>query len=162
MSYTRSQSHKVPITQQTYEEKQMLYDFEDNFVKINDQWDFLNGEPIIVKQYVPQQYLKADNKYDYVVNIYPSDPRYKIDFRYCNPVEVKEAYQFLKDNVYVGYFCDDEFGPCDVLCYVKKQFANKPNVLEYVNEIWPSSPERKFRFYPDVNEPQIKYCGGFH
>lgn len=149
-------------TMHSYNEN-TLFEFEDKHINVNDKWDFLNGEPIIIKQFVHKNNFKFKDNPEYLIDVYPSDPRYVLSYgRYKDPKEVKQAYEFLKDRVYIGYFCDDEWGPCNVHCYVDKHFVYSNNVLEYAEEIWPSSPNRKFFYYPQINEPVIKYKGSLY
>ena len=125
--------------------------FEEFYVYCGEHWDFFNNVPCVVKEYILRDHLSSPNKKDFIVDIWPNDPRYKLDHRYQNQQEAQDAYEFLKDKTYVGYFSDDYCGPCRVLCYKNVNSLTSDECNFY--ELWPGDKERSYFYYPQVNKP---------
>lgn len=78
---------------------------------VNLRWEFLNGDPCVVIEYIPSKYLTQENRLEYKFDVWPNDPRYTPlwNLNYKKPDFIKEAYEFLKNKVYVGYLEEEKY-----------------------------------------------------
>ena len=72
---------------------------------VNLRWEFLNGEPCVVLEYIPIKNINQEDSCNYKFDVWPNNPYYypMWNLNYLKPDFIKQAYEFLNDKVYVGH-----------------------------------------------------------
>ncbi len=112
------------------------------------RWDFLNGEPCIVAEYIPFKYIhEANSKSNLDINtdiikykfdVWPDSPLYHpvCNLNYKKLDVVKKAYEFLKNKVYIGSYniekwilAEEVFDWDDITIIDDQKFVKKTLVI---------------------------------